>query len=314
MRTATAMARLVRANPVDSRNVAKEGRSPRAQVALNRIFAAPADDPSVNPSRGTRSALPTRPFLLAPAIAGVVVLAVAAALMVSHLPRESPRSGPPGTTAAGTAQREPLGLEGRSFATTLPRSAYADSRGNRYAPSSPPTTSAGASTMVHTLLVPGSTHLLAQVVDADIVAYGIISEVSSTPSSGPGDVGYTTFALERAEILLGRGNSATSAGEPGASEAVSVGERLLFRAVGFGVEDVGHRGGLAEGDQVVFIGTRRYPLGESSLPGFWLLLGDYSAYRGDDGLFTRLTQVHDDPSGNSFTLPELREMLAPYGE
>jgi hypothetical protein len=125
-------------------------------------------------------------------------------------------------------------------------------------------------------------------------------------------VGFTSFVLKPGEILHERTGSPPGTELPTVGVAASANERLVFRALGSGAEDVGYRGGLAVGDQVVFIGTRRHPLGASSLPGFWLLLGDYSAYRGEGGVFTRLAPVHDDPMGDSFTLPELKEILAPY--
>lgn len=303
MRTAEAMARLVRADPVDIRLVANQGRSHAAQVALTGIFATPIGYRGAIPAQGPRGVSPRTHSQLVLAVVGVFVVAVVAALATHQLPRMSPRfntlstttAGTPGTTTAGAAERTP-----------------SDQGGVPGAHSSPPGSAPRVTTM-RGIMLPGATNLLMQVINADIIASGSIQEISSTPSTGPGDAGYSTFVLARPEILLGGGDSGWGASAPTLGGQSSVGEALVFRAVGFGVEDIGHRGPLAVGDQVVFIGTRTYPLGESELPGYWLLLGDYSVYtRGESGEFTRLAPVYDDPRGNSFTLPELREMLAPY--
>lgn len=252
---------------------------------------------------------PTRSVLVL-----ATVGAVAVAIMVYQLPRVISRSGQTGTSLAETVEKRPLDPEDRSE-VGLPPSAYAYPNGNLGVPSLPPTfTPHTPQTRTNLLLGPGSTYLLTQVGRADIVVVGTIAEASSTPSNGPGDAGFTTFVVKPGEILHERAGSPPEAELPTVGAAASANERLVFRTVGPGVEDIGYRGGLAVGDQVVFIGTRRHPFGASNLPGFWLLLGDYSAYRGEGGVFTRLAPVHDDPMGGSFTIPELREILAPYGQ
>lgn len=252
---------------------------------------------------------PTRPVLVL-ATTGLV----AAAILAYQLPREIPRSGQTGTSLAETVQERPLDPEARS-GVRLPPSAY-DAPNSNLDPLSPPPlgTPRSPQTRTNLLLGPGSTYLLTQVGRADIVVVGTIAEASATPSNGPGDAGFTTFVVKPGEILHERAGSPPEAELPTVGAAASANERLVFRTLGPGVEDVGYRGGLAIGDQVVLIGTRRHPFGASNLPGFWLLLGDYSAYRGEGGVFTRLALVHDDPMGDSFTLPELREILAPFGQ
>ncbi|MCZ7662217.1 MAG: hypothetical protein M5U22_04410 [Thermoleophilia bacterium] len=304
MKTTEAMTRLARANPVDARALAQEGRSPGAQAALDRIFAA-ATDPTVGAARGGGDTSSLKRSLLVLATLGLV----AAAVMLYQLPLETPRSGQTSTPVAETVQQGPVDPEDLSVAG-LP--SPSDSSGDASFLSPHPTMTPLAP-QTYAFPVPGSTHLLTQVEKADIVVLGTITEVSPTPSSGADDPGYTTFLVEPAEILLERAGSTPAVELPATGEGAPVKERLVFRALGPEVEGIGHRGGLAVGDQVVFIGTRHYPLGASSLPGFWLPLGDFSAYREQGGRFRRVAPAHEDPMGDSFTLPELREILAPYG-
>ena len=302
MNTTRAMASLARSNPVDARSLASKGRSPEAQAALLGIFAAPAQS-SAAPSPRAQGVSPSGRALLL--LTTVALLAVA--LLMYELPREHAPSLSPGPSVAVPDQQGPADTEGRAW-TELPPSVYAPTYGDPgYRSPTPTLTPPGPHR--YALLPPGSAYLLAQIGEADIVAVGTIAETSSTASGGPNDPGYTTFRLEPAEILLGQAAPNSGAGVPAPGEESPAEDGLLFRAVGSGVEDIGYRGGLSLGDQVVFLGTRRYPLGESTLPGFWLLLGDYSAFRKEGGVFTRLAPVPDDPTGNSFTLPELEEVL-----
>lgn len=309
MKTTEAMARLVRANPVDSHALAESGRSPRAQAALDSILAAPTQPRRVSARKARAAFPPARPVLVL-----ATVGAVAVSIMVYQLPGVISRSGQTGTSLAETQKARPLDPEMNRSVAGLPPPAFGYPSGNSGELPLPPTlTPQLPQTRALTLLGPGSTYLLTQVGRADIVVVGTIVEASSTPSSGPGEVGFTTLVLKDGEILYERVGSTPGADLPAVGAGTSVEQMLVFRAVGPWAEDIGYRGGLALGDQVVFIGTRRHPFGASNLPGFWLLLGDYSAYREENGVFTRLTLVHDDPMGDSFTLPELKEMLAPYG-
>ncbi|MHB8869191.1 MAG: hypothetical protein ACYC6T_14265 [Thermoleophilia bacterium] len=306
MNTARAMASLARSNPIDARSLAAKGRSPEARAALLGIFAAPAQPSAVSPPRVQLASSSRRVLLLLGTAALVAVL-----LLAYELPREQAPSLPPGPSVAIADQPGPADTEGRAW-MGLPPSVYSAPDGFLGYGSPTPTLSPLAP-RANALLAPGSTYLLTQIRAAAVVAVGTIAETSPTPSSGPSDPGYTTFRLEAVQTLLARADSESGPETPASGEEDPAEETLLFRTAGVGVEDVGHQGGLAPGDQVVFFGTRRSPTGERMLPGYWLLLGDYSAYKEEDGVFVRLAPVYDDPEGNSFTLPELETMLAPYG-
>lgn len=307
MNTDRAMASLARANPVDPGSLATKGRSPGAQAALLRILAAPQSGAEAAERESAVSSSPTRRTRV---LLATVALA-AGALLVSEMPHGRVPTDSPGPEVAATTSPATADTAGQPWREHVPTvvTPPEDPFGSRLRS----TTRVFPAPSSYALLPPGSKYLSAQIMRADIVVAGTITEVWPVPGAAEGAPEYITFRLEGVQTLLARTDSGSDAGTPAPGEAAPAEETLLVRAAAAGVEDVGHRGGLAPGDRVVFFGTRRSPTGETALPGFWLLLGDYSAYKEEDGVYVRVALVYDDPGGNSFTLPELETMVAPYG-
>lgn len=276
MKPNLAVALLGEANPVQEEITAQWALSGAANDVYLRIIAQPCARPAEAAGGGRRK------LILATA---ATVLATAAGI---------------GLTLIG----HPDGTD--KTASTSPASVVASSPTSQTQPSIPVSPE-------HGLTVVGMNYLSAQVRDAQVIVWGRIHKVEKPRWNSPDGgewrgqteadlpIVYTTYVVEPVEFWKGpEGVESIRLMVPGGIAADGASTR----------SDEGLLGaGLAVGDEIVALAGSKPQYGPTGEDSFWLLHGGSSVFRRKGGLFERLEPVTGDPSGNMFTLEELRGLV-----